>query len=89
MSLLSDGIHVELIFKAWLHTQIKQLSADALRAGVSVRISHIDFHDTEYLIEHRGKVTHYSPEETYAMLHFYLALDGLERRDNNAVTQLL
>ncbi|MBE7384705.1 MAG: hypothetical protein F6J95_025240 [Leptolyngbya sp. SIO1E4] len=81
MSLLPNQMNFELIFRAWLHTQITQLSVDVLRAGVFVRIAHFDFHDTEYLIEYQGKVTHCSPEEAYAMLKFYLALDDLEKRE--------
>lgn len=81
MSLLPDQIHFELIFRAWLHSQIAQLSVDALRAGVFVRLTHFDFHDIQYLIENRGRIAHYSPEEAYAILHFYLALDELNRKD--------
>lgn len=81
MSLLPNRMHFELIFRAWLHSQIKNLSVDALRADVSVRLTHFDFHDIQYLIEARGRIAHYSPEEAYAILHFYLALDELNRKD--------
>ena len=81
MSLLANGMNFELIFAAWLHTQIEQLSADALRANIVVRMAFIDFYDAEYVIEHHGTTTHCSPEEAYAVLHFYLALDELEQRD--------
>ena len=81
MHLLPNQTNFELIFKVWLHRQIEQLSTEAARANITVRLTHFDFHDTEYLIEHRGKITHYSPEEAYAMLHFYMALDELEMRE--------
>lgn len=82
MSLLLNGINFEPFFAAWLHTQIEQLSAEALRANIVIRIAFIDFYDTEYVLEYHGTTTHCSPEEAYAMLHFYLALDELEQRDN-------
>ena len=81
MSLLTNQMHFELIFRAWLHSQITQLSVDALRVGVFVRSTHFDFHDIQYLIENQEKIAHYSPEEAYAILHFYLALDELDRKD--------
>ena len=87
MCLLPNQQNFELIFQVWLHSQIRQLSARALPAGMVVELTHFDFHDMEYLLKHNGATLHCSPAETYAILQFCLALDEVHKKDRTTPGQ--
>lgn len=73
----------EPFLKAWIHKQVELLSRQLLQAGINIRLAVPEF-QAIYVIEHNGETMHCSPEQAYATLQFFQALQEREQLDSRA-----
>ena len=68
------------LLNAWIRKQVELLGHQLLQAGIDIRPAASEFQDM-YVIKHNGETVHCSPEQAYATLQFFQALQKREQED--------